>query len=100
MFYGVKTKSAALRPTDACKLIANELIPSSSTPNQLRVVDRHLLSSNWRRLLDALLSTGGTTPSVWSFAVGFNLENVERSDDGNWLVPMGDYGYELAAPSN
>ena len=82
---------------DAGKWVADGVIVSKWLPTQMRVVDGQLLASDWRRLLAAPVDGKGASES-WTFSLGFNLENVERADGGTWIVPMGDYGFELAAP--
>jgi hypothetical protein len=99
IFYASENGVRRLLLTDAGRLVANGLIPSKWTPDQLRVVDGHLLASSWRRLLDAPLGAGAAPSSAWSFSVGFNMENVAHTTTGTWIVPMGDYGYELTPPS-
>jgi len=83
--------------TDAGKWVADGVIVSKWVPEQMRVVDGQLLASDWRRLL-AAPADGKGAPESWTFTLGFDLENVTRSGDGTWIVPMGDYGFELAAP--
>jgi hypothetical protein len=87
-----------IRLTDAGNLQADGVIATKWTPDQLRVVGDRLLASSWRRLLDAPVSSSAGAVSDWTFAVGFSLENVTRSASGAWIVPMGDYGYEVVQP--
>lgn len=87
-----------IRLTDEGNLVADGVIATKWTPDQLRVVGDRLLGSTWRRLLDAPVSSSDGAVSDWTFAVGFSLENVTRSASGAWIVPMGDYGYEVAQP--
>jgi hypothetical protein len=63
----------------------------------MRIVDGQLLAADWRRLLAAPVD-GKSASESWTFTLGFTLENVQRSGDGAWIVPMGDYGFELASP--
>ncbi len=77
--------------------VAAGTIKSSWAPSELRVLDGRVLGSTWRRLFSAP-ADAKTAPSEWSFTTGFDLQTIERADDGSLVIPMGDYGYELARP--
>jgi hypothetical protein len=72
-------------------------IRTSWAPGNLRVLDGRLLGSTWRRLFSAP-ADAKVAPSEWSFNTGFDLQSIERAADGSLVIPMGDYGYELARP--
>ncbi len=72
-------------------------IKASWAPSELRVLDGRVLGSTWRRLFSAPADTK-VAPSEWSFTTGFDLQTIERAADGSLVIPMGDYGYELARP--
>lgn len=72
-------------------------IRASWTPSELRVLDGRVLGSTWRRLFSAP-ADAKVAPSEWSFTTGFDLQTIERAADGSLVIPMGDYGYELARP--
>jgi hypothetical protein len=72
-------------------------IKASWTPSELRVLDGRVLGSTWRRLFSAP-ADAQAAPSEWSFTTGFDLQSIEGASDGSLVIPMGDYGYELARP--
>jgi hypothetical protein len=97
LFYGTQKGIARCKLADSGKFISDGLIASKWVPAQIRIVDGQLLATDWRRLLAAPVD-GKSASESWTFTLGFTLGNVQRSGDGAWIVPMGDYGFELASP--
>nr|MCU0749881.1 hypothetical protein [Akkermansiaceae bacterium] len=63
-------------------------------PGNLRVVDGVLIASDWRRVfaIDADAATGGKS---WFFPTwGLDAQRISVAQDGDLLVPFGEYGAE------
>ena len=97
LFFATDKGVEKTRLTDGGKLVWDGVFVAQWAPSEMRVVDGQLLASNYRRLLAAPVDGSGA-PKSWTFTLGFNLDAVERAADGSWIVPMGDYGFELATP--
>jgi hypothetical protein len=83
-----------LRLGNTGKFAAEKLPSPDWEISELRVVDQQVVASTWRRLFVA--SRDGQAPAAsWDFAVGFDLDNVAHAGEGAWLIPMGDYGFEV-----
>ncbi|OYV05291.1 MAG: hypothetical protein CFE26_12380, partial [Verrucomicrobiales bacterium VVV1] len=97
IYYTEDATVSCLALTTAGRFVPTGTIKSSWAPGELRVLDGRLLGSTWRRLFSAPVDTL-SKPSEWSFKTGFDLQAIEGAADGSLVVPMGDYGYELARP--
>lgn len=63
-------------------------------PDALRVVDKVLIGTNWRRLF-AIDTHQVDTPESWSFPTwGLDVQRISVAQDGDLLVPFGEYGAE------
>jgi Beta propeller domain len=93
LFVAGKGGVARYRLTDAGAFETESFLATGWSPNQLRWTGGILIGSKWNALFAA--APDAEKPAKWRFpAWSLDLEQVNLAQDGDLLVPFGEYGAE------
>ena len=96
-WYATGTGVAGLRLTDAGQFETLAPLALAWNPAELRVAGDKLIGSDWKRFFVAS-KTGVDSLRVRTLPAGFELDRVNPTASGGWVVPCGDYGVEVIPP--